>query len=324
MLDGYDLGIGVLYPSIAKDEHEKALCRRAVGPLWDGKEVWLVGVGVALFAAFPPAFETALSAFFPLIVTVLCCMVLRVVACALRERDKGPAPLWDALFFAGSLVPAILLGVMVGDIYVGVPLNEAGDYIGTPLLGLATPFTLLCGALGFTMMLTAGSSWLALKAPKHADLRQRAQRYRRMLLVIDVVIFGCISLYGHFLIQPDMDPALSILRFTCAGGFLICMLACYMLGREDHNDLLVFFTQALSEILLVFLCAFTMFPNLVVAAAGSAGPSVGIARAVSPDAALATMLAVAIIGILLVIVCHVFVYRAFRGRLADQEVDALV
>ena len=322
-LDGFDLGIGSLYPFITKDDREKAICRRVIGPVWDGNEVWLLTAGGALFAAFAPAYATTFSGFYLAIMLVLFGLIVRAVSLEFRAHEEKFTRLWDTLFFVGSLLPALLLGVAVGNVYAGVPLNEVGDYVGVPLLGLITPFTLLCGLLGCSMMLTAGCAWLALKSPKRCELRARAQRCRRVLLIVDLVLFCCLSLYGHFLIQPDMDPALAILRFSCAGGFLVCLGACLALGREGHNDLAVFFAQALAAILLVFLCAFTMFPNLVVAAAGSVGPSIDIATAASSDATLSAMTVIASIGVPIVIAYHVFAYHAFRGRLTDEEVEKL-
>ncbi len=320
-LDGFDLGVGMLYPFIAKNEREKAVCRRVIGPVWDGNEVWLLTAGGALFAAFAPAYATTFSGFYLAIMLVLFGLILRAVSLDFREHEEKYAKLWDVLLFAGSLLPALLYGVAVGNIYVGIPMNAAGDYIGVPLLGLISPFTLLCGLLGCSMMLTAGCAWLALKAPKRSELRMRAQAYRRVLIIVDVALFGCISLYGHFLIQPDMDPALSILRFSCAGGFMVCMAVCFILGREKHNDLSVFAVQALAAMLLVFLCAFTMFPNLVVASPDSIGPSIGIANAASSQATLSAMTVIAAIGVPLVIAYHVFAYHAFRGRLPEDEAE---
>ena len=156
VLDGFDLGAGVLYPFVAKGDEEKAVVRTSIGPVWDGNEVWLLTAGGALFAAFPGGIRHH---------------VLRVLsgghagavrpdrACCFagipRHRPQVGEGV-DGCFFVGSLLPALLLGVAVGNIYAGIPMSANGDYTGIPLLGLITPFTLLCGLLGLSMFLAQG------------------------------------------------------------------------------------------------------------------------------------------------------------------------
>lgn len=165
VLDGFDLGIGVLSPFIAKNDEERAVLRRAIGPVWDGNEVWLLTAGGALFAAFPDAYATTFSGFYLAVMLVLFGLIVRAVSFEFRAGDPSWGKLWDACFFVGSLLPALLLGVAVGNIFAGIPMDAAGDYAGVPLIGLITPFTLLTGLLGLAMFLAAGACWAALKAP---------------------------------------------------------------------------------------------------------------------------------------------------------------
>ena len=176
VLDGFDLGAGVLYPFVAKDDREKAVVRRSIGPVWDGNEVWLLTAGGALFAAFPPAYATTFSGFYLAVMLVLFGLIVRAVSVEFRGHDPQWARTWDACFFVGSLLPALLLGVAVGNIYAGIPMDAAGNYIGLPLIGLITPFTLLTGLLGLAMFLAAGATWIALKAPKPSELQARAAK----------------------------------------------------------------------------------------------------------------------------------------------------
>ena len=159
VLDGFDLGIGVLSPFIAKNDEERAVLRRAIGPVWDGNEVWLLTAGGALFAAFPNAYATTFSGFYLAVMLVLFGLIVRAVSFEFRAGDPGWGKLWDVCFFVGSLLPALLLGVAVGNIFAGIPMDAIGDYAGVPLLGLITPFTLLTGLLGLVMFLAAGASW---------------------------------------------------------------------------------------------------------------------------------------------------------------------
>ncbi|MFR3091902.1 MAG: cytochrome d ubiquinol oxidase subunit II [Eggerthella lenta] len=147
VLDGFDLGAGVLYPLVAKGDEEKAVVRTSIGPVWDGNEVWLLTAGGALFAAFPAAYATTFSGFYLAVMLVLFGLIVRAVSLEYRGIDHKWAKVWDGCFFVGSLLPALLLGVAVGNIYAGIPMSTNGDYTGIPLLGLITPFTLLCGLL---------------------------------------------------------------------------------------------------------------------------------------------------------------------------------
>ena len=152
VFDGFDLGAGVLYPFLAKNDQERSYIRHAIGPVWDGNEVWLLTAGGALFAAFAPAYATTFSGFYLAIMLVLFGLIVRAVSVEFADRDPKWARVWNACFFVGSLLPALLFGVAVGNIYAGIPMDANGDYAGVPLLGLVTPFTLLCGLLGLALL----------------------------------------------------------------------------------------------------------------------------------------------------------------------------
>ncbi len=315
VFDGFDLGAGVLYPFLAKNDQERSYIRHAIGPVWDGNEVWLLTAGGALFAAFAPAYATTFSGFYLAIMLVLFGLIVRAVSVEFADRDPKWARVWNACFFVGSLLPALLFGVAVGNIYAGIPMDANGDYAGVPLLGLVTPFTLLCGLLGLAMFMAAGAAWIALKAPEASELRVRAQTMRRVLQIVALVLFAGVSVYGHFGIAPTMVASLTFVRFALAIVFLAALIAALIWGRTPDYDLYVFVLQSVAAVVLVFLLATSMFPNLVVASANSIGPSITVANAASSDLALAWMTGIACIGVPLVLFYHVFVYRTFRGRL---------
>ncbi len=321
VLDGFDLGAGVLYPFIAKDDKDKAIIRRAIGPVWDGNEVWLLTAGGALFAAFAPAYATTFSGFYLAIMLVLFGLILRAVSIEFAARDRAWAKLWDACFFVGSLLPALLLGVAVGNIYAGIPMDAAGNYSGVPLLGLVTPFTLLCGLLGLAMFCCAGASWIALKAPETSGLRDRATKARAVLQLVALLAFVFVSLYGHFIIRPFMAPELGVARWACVIVFLAGMVLALVWGKHELRDVHVLVAQSLAAVALTFLLATSMFPNLVVASADSVGASITVATAAASDLTLAWMTGIAVIGVVLVLVYHVFVYRTFRGRITEDDLS---
>ena len=319
VLDGFDLGAGVLYPFVAKSERDKAVVRRSIGPVWDGNEVWLLTAGGALFAAFPPAYATTFSGFYLAVMLVLFGLIVRAVSVEFRGHDPQWARVWDACFFVGSLLPALLLGVAVGNIYAGIPMDAAGNYAGLPLIGLVTPFTLLTGLLGLAMFLAAGATWIALKAPKPSELQARAAKLRLPLQVVALVLFAAVSLYGHFGIQPAMDPALGVLRWVFALVFVAGIVVSLVLAKKKDCDKGAFVAQSASAVALVGLLATSMFPNLVVASAGSIGPNITLMSAASSELSLMWMTIITCVGLPLVLVYHMIVYRTFRGRVSDDD-----
>src|SRR5680860_1662502 len=151
-LDGFDLGMGTLYPFLAQNGDERTALRRAVGPFWDGNEVWLLVAAGSLFAAFPPVYATVFSGFYLPLMLVVFALIFRVVSLEFRSHDPGWAKVWDMSFFAGSAVPAVLFGVVAGNLVRGIPLDPSGDYAGTSL-ALLNPYGLLAGVTGLALLL---------------------------------------------------------------------------------------------------------------------------------------------------------------------------
>lgn len=327
VLDGFDLGAGVLSPIVAKTDEEHAILHRSIGPVWDGNEVWLLTAGGALFAAFGAAYATTFSGFYLAIMLVLIGLIIRAISLEFGAHDPAWKKIWRILFFVGSLLPALLFGVAVGNVYAGIPMDANGDYIGIPLIGLVTPFTLLTGLLGLSLFLLLGASWLALKSPVGSAMQKRASDIRLAFVVISLLLFFAVSAYGHFIIQPEMDPALNILRWIFAGAFVAALLVAVW-SDSRKQDLLTFLLACAAAVSLVGLWAASMFPNFVVAGAGdplslfataASGENITIATAASSDLTLAWMLGITCVGMPLVLIYHVISYRVFRGRVEQQD-----
>ena len=331
ILDGFDLGAGVLSPFICKNEEEKAIVRQSIGPVWDGNEVWLLTAGGALFAAFAPAYATTFSGFYMAIFLVLLGLIVRAISLEFAAHDKEWRGVYDKFFFVGSLLPALLLGVAVGNVYAGIPLDANGDYVGVALLGLVTPFTLLTGLLGLAMFLAQGATWISMKAPKPSELQARATRLRLPLQVAALAMFGVVSVYAHFAFGAEhMDPTLTVLRFVFAIAVVALIVASIVMGKKKECDIAPFILQSASAAALVGLWASSMFPNLVFAGAGdplsifataASGVNITIANAASTDLALAWMLGITAVGLPLVLIYHFIIYRTFRGRVRIDELE---
>ena len=244
VLDGFDLGAGVLYPFVAKGDEEKAVVRTSIGPVWDGNEVWLLTAGGALFAAFPAAYATTFSGFYLAVMLVLFGLIVRAVSLEYRGIDHKWAKVWDGCFFVGSLLPALLLGVAVGNIYAGYAL------------------------LG---------------------------------------------------IQPAMDPLLGAVRWLLAALFVVAIVASVFFAKSKDCDLGAFIAQSGAAALLVLLLAASMFPNFVVASADSVGPAITAMSAASSELTLMWMTIITCVGLPLVLVYHVIIYRTFRGRVKEED-----
>lgn len=321
VLDGFDLGAGVLYPFVAKSEGEQKVVRRSVGPVWDGNEVWLLTAGGALFAAFPMAYATTFSGFYLAIMLVLFGLIVRAISLEFRAHDPKWGKVWDVCFFLGSLLPALLFGVAIGNVYAGIPMDANGDYSGIPLLGLVTPFTLLTGLLGLAMFIAAGACWLSVKTDVSSDLHARVSKMRLPLAVIVLVLFALVSIYAHFLVQPAMEPALGVARWAFAILFVVAVIAAIVFaGKGEAGDKPAFLAQCAAAIMLVGLLATSMFPNLVVATPDSVGAAITLMSGSATDLSLMWMTGITCVGLPLVLIYHVVIYRTFRGRISEEDV----
>jgi cytochrome d ubiquinol oxidase subunit II len=326
ILDGFDLGAGVLSPFIAKNDEEKLTLMKAIGPVWDGNEVWLLTGGGALFAAFAPAYATTFSGFYLAIILVLMGLIIRAVSVEFAAHDPAWRKLWFVLFFIGSLLPALLYGVAVGNIYAGIPMDAAGNYIGVPLIGLVTPFTLLCGLLGLTMCILQGACWLSVKSPLEGELLARARGLRRPVAIVAIVLFALVTLYALFIIKPELAAGLGVLRILFALVVVAALVFVLLKAvQPEASDLTIFLVASVACFALVGLLASSMFPTFVVSGSGdpltpfmtaTEGAAITAADA-SGDLTLKWMFGITCVALPLVLLYHFLVYRTFAGRLAD-------
>ncbi len=179
VLDGFDLGAGILHLWVARGDDQRRSVIAAIGPVWDGNEVWLLTAGGALFAAFPVVYATVFSGFYLALMLLLVALIFRAVAIEFRDQETSPRwrSAWDVAFAAGSLVAALLLGVAIGNIVMGLPLDADGLYRGG-LLGLLRPFPLAVGLLTVALFSWHGAGWLVLKTD--GDVQARATRAQRL------------------------------------------------------------------------------------------------------------------------------------------------
>lgn len=317
VLDGFDLGVGVLYPIISRSEEERSLMRTSIGPVWDGNEVWLVTGAGALFAAFPLVYAMTFSGFYLAIMLVLFGLIIRAVSLEFRHHDPGWRRVWDGTFFLGSLVPSLLVGVALGNVIRGVPMDANGDYTGT-FLELLNPYSLLVGVNGLLLIAAHGAAWLAVKT--EGPLHDRAVRWRTPLFLV------C----GALLVATSAATIASVPRasdnvFGSAIGwvFLVILVAAiaYTLWQQlrPDGDLKAFLGSAAVIVALAGIAGVSQYPDIVPARGTSPDTSLTVAGSASGDLTLKVMLVIALIGVPIVIAYTALMYRTFRGKVKASD-----
>lgn len=319
IFDGFDLGVGTLYPFLGKSDEDKAIMRMSVGPVWDGNEVWLLTGGGALFAAFPAVYATVFSGFYTALMLLLFALIFRAASLEFRNIDPEWSKLWDWSFFLGSAIPALLFGVAVGNIVRGVPINAEGEFIaggGAPvflgnLLAALNPYAIVIGLLGLVWIVMQGASWLSLKTT--GELRERAAGMRRTMIIAFAVLV-VLATAATAILVPE-----AFARVT--GGvfgwlFVAVLLASVVLAwvfAGKNADRQAFYASSLGAVGLVGVWACAIFPALVPST--GVGDSLTIANSASSPLTLTVMLIIAGIGVPLVLFYFFLIYRTYAGRI---------
>jgi len=305
ILDGFDLGVGALLPFLAKSEDEKRTLIGAVGPVWDGNEVWLLAGGGALFAAFPMAYATVFSGFYLAMMLVLFALILRAVSLEFRAHDPVRKGLWEAAFVGGSALPAFLFGVALGNIVVGVPLDQRTEFTGS-FFTLLRPLPLVFGLLGLCAFLLHGSVYAALKS--EGALRQRARRTALAL----VAAFGGAFFLSLVLVWIDMPEALKSIPAWAFSALVWLSLALVAAAVKKSRDGRALFFSSAAFLGLWGIVGAIQYPILV--RATDPALSLTIANASSSALTLKVMLIIAVAGMPLVIGYTIFAFRVFKGK----------
>ena len=308
VLDGFDLGVGMLHLFVGRTEAERGTLMRAIGPVWDGNEVWLLTMGGALFAAFPLVYATVFSGFYLALVLLLVALILRAVALEFRHHlaDAGWRRTWDVVFGVASALPALLLGVAIGNVARGLPLTD-GAYTGG-LLGLLNPFALLVGLASVAMFVTHGALWLTIRTA--GELRARAWRiagFAWATFALLVVVITAVAWIG----VPDLHRNFGSPLPWLAPVALAATLAATALAVIGRRASTAFVASSASIASLIAVLGIGLYPNLVRDLNG--GPGLTLANAASSELTLTVMLIVALIGMPLVLAYTAFIYAHFWG-----------
>lgn len=322
VLDGFDLGAGILHLIVARNDGERRTVLQSIGPVWDGNEVWLLAGGGALVLAFPKLFASAFSGFYLPLMMVLWLLILRAISIEFRSHVESPVwrPFWDVAFSLSSLLLAVFLGAALGNVVRGVPLGEDG-YFFTPLwtsfrvsgneLGILDWYTVTVGVTSLLALTYHGAMWVILKTD--GAIRDRAKRLAISVWPI-LLVFVALVTVTTFRIQPHVPERMNDNPLSYA--FPLLALAGIFGSRNftaNGKELPAFLASAAFLALMLVSVVFGLYP-MVLPAAGDAAASLTIHNASGPPYAMWVALFWWVPGMVLVSIYTTYVYRQMRGK----------
>jgi cytochrome d ubiquinol oxidase subunit II len=317
VLDGFDLGTGPLL-LFARSDHERRVLLNAIGPVWNGNEVWLVTGGGALFAAFPQVFATVMSGYYDLIMLLITALIFRAAAIEFRSQRPGTIwrTAWDVAFAISSVLSAFLLGVAVGNIIWGIPLDSAREFQGD-LMTLLHPYALFTGLTTVALFTMHANVYLVLKTD--GPLEEKLMRWTTITVPAYLVcfvafnavtLFVCPHIVGAFRERPVLLGGVVIL------GLLVTINIVREVWKKRPGRAFLSSCAALVSHLLLFGAA--VYPNLVFSTPDHTH-DLNIYNSASTEKTLAFMFVVAVIGVPIVLTYTFTVYYVFRGKVVLTE-----
>jgi cytochrome bd ubiquinol oxidase subunit II len=317
MLDGFDFGTGMLRVFLAKDETDRRVSLAAIGPVWDGNEVWLITAGGATFAAFPAAYASLFSFLYLPMLLILLSLIVRGVAIEFRGKHESPRwrSGWDWALALTSLTAPLVLGVGFGNIFQGL-VFDAGGYQGS-FRGLFNPYALLTAVLFVLLFIQHGALWLVYKT--EGALAQRSGGVAGALwFVVLAVAAGFLlltgfatRLYDNYLSRPGWT-IVPLLAVTALVGVKVF---------SSRSRPLAAFLSSCAAIVLVFATGLVgLFPNLIPSRLDPSA-SLTIYNSSSGPYTLRLMAIVALVFVPIIIVYQLLVYRFFRGKTTQGDVS---
>lgn len=318
VLDGFDMGVGALHLALPRDEAERALAIGAIGPVWNGNEVWLLAAGGSMVVAFPLLYAASFSGFYLALMIVLWLLVFRGLGIEFRHQIDHPIwrQAWDAAFSVASILLTVLFGVALGNVLRGVPMDSAGNFRGTFTLML-NPFALLGGVLSLSVLCLHGASYLAMKTA--GPLQARARQYVGPLWWSSVVLTaGMVAM--SFVVRPDFTrnfgrwPWLDFVPLLA-----VAAVAGIRVFRARGDDTKVFLASAATILGLLGSAAAGFYPRLLPTPYGSAFAGLDIYNTASALGSLRIAMAIYLVGMAIVVVYLVNAFRVWGGKVTGEH-----
>jgi cytochrome d ubiquinol oxidase subunit II len=350
IMDGFDLGAAILHPVIARTDAQRRVLLNAIGPVWEGNQVWLILGGGAIFAAFPALYAVSFSGFYLAMLLVLLGLVLRPAAIVYRSKrpSAGWRRSWDWLFFLSGLVPSLLFGVAFGNVLLGAPFHfddRLGSVYEGDLFGLLSPFALLCGLVSLAMITLQGATFLATKTE-----RPLSSRARLAAGIAAVVLVGAFTYAGYwgmeniegYVITSAIDPngpsnplAKTVAREAgawraayearpwtlAAPGLAYLGAIAAILASALAAPLASFIASSLATAGVIATAGFTLFPFLL---PSSTNPSQSLTLwdASSSRLTLTLMLGAVVVFLPIVLAYTSWIFRVLRGPVTEEAIAA--
>ncbi|MBP9625498.1 MAG: cytochrome d ubiquinol oxidase subunit II [Veillonella sp.] len=311
-LEGFDYGVGMLLPVLGKTDTERRQMINTVGPVWDGNQVWMITAGGATFASFPQVYATLFSGFYLALFLMLAALIARGVA--FEFRSKNPSKAWRTTFdyciFFGSLIPALLWGVTVGNLIQGTPIDAHMNFVGG-FFDLLSPYTILCGIAFILVFLYHGALYTCIKT-----VGAISERARATALVEGVVTaVGALVLVGATYVYTDLfKSTLAAVAFAAA---IICFLISWGVTRVRRPGL--GFVFCCLTVIFVTVAYFAgLFPRIMVSSLDPAW-SLTVSNASSSTYTLTLMTVVALVFVPIILIYQAWTYWTFRHRVSEED-----
>ncbi len=319
ILDGFDFGAGAWH-LLLKEDKERRITLNAVGPVWDGNEVWLVIGGGALFAGFPEVYASVFSAMYIPFMLFLLFIIFRAVSIEFRSKESMSwwRNFWDFSYSISSIMLALLLGVVLGNVLQGIALDADFEYSGGAFFAFLSPYSILIGLTTLFLFMMHGAIFLLLKT--EGELYNRILKFQRLGMLLFIITFSLATIIT-FVFKPQLTdkfiskPALFIIPlFALISIFLVY----YKSTKKKYSGAFVF--SAITIGLLLAVVAIELFPVLMFSTLDPAN-NLTVYNAASSEKTLGIMLTIVAIGAPLIVVYTFFVYRTFRGKVKIDEMS---
>ncbi len=316
ILDGFDLGAGALHLFFKKEESRR-IAINAIGPVWDGNEVWLVIGGGALFAGFPAVYATVFSAFYVPFMLFLFVLILRAISIEFRSKEpmlwwRG---MWDISYSLSSSMIAFLLGVVLGNLLLGIPIDKEGNFTGS-LVYFLNPYSVLVGITTLSLFMMHGAIYLVMKTENrlYAKLTILVRNTTIFFIICMLLLsFYTILYVPHLASNIRANPWMFIMP-------ILMVLSIANITREitRRNYLYAFLSSGFTVSLLLLLVAVELYPNMVVSTLDPAF-NLTVHNASASEKSLKIVLIFAAVGVPLVLTYTTFVFWTFKGKVKLEE-----